>query len=507
MAESMAGDEGSVFESERGYIERMWVESEIGSEELLAETTPGVIDEEADYVNPLPEDVVGPYRTPDDRKLVTVDADILRPLVDRGVYPTFLEAGPRELLRLDPCLVRAAIVAVGGTAPGTNAVIHAIVRRHTRYVEAAVERWEDRGRQGPMPKCMGDLLGIVNGFEGLMAPQPWPTAAVPGPITLTPEKTEAWRNEAGCELGLSRYDFSAGNLVDQAAKNLIDAGINILYVIGGDGGMQGATRLAAALRHYPKGRDIAVVGIPKTMDNDIGWAWRSLGYRTALAEAARILDTLHADVRANRRVILAELFGADAGFVTAGAAMASGKADLVLIREEVLDPWKAVAHIAGTTREKGCALVVIAEGALSKLGRELVERKAIQAPQSPGLGLRDPWYERRDLHDLVLKWLRDSLRAEFLRPEVFTGHVVVSQPGYLIRAVPPSAEDIIYAERLGDLAVDNALAGYTDFMTSQWQTHFVLVPLSLVMRVRRRVLTSGPFWREVVASTGQAPLA
>jgi 6-phosphofructokinase 1 len=295
--------------------------------------------------------------------------------------------------------------------------------------------------------------------------------------------------------------------VDQAARNLIDAGINILYVIGGDGGMQGTMRLAEALQHYPKGRDIAVVGIPKTMDNDIGWAWRSLGYRTALAEAARILDTLHADAKANRRVMLVELFGADAGFVTAGAAMASGKADLVLIREEPLDPWKTVAHIAKITRERGCALIVIAEGALSMLGRELVERNVIQAPRTPGSVLRDPWYERRDLHDAALKWLRDALRGEFMRPEVFTGHVVVNQPSYLIRAVPPSAEDIIYSERLGDLAVDNALAGYTGFMMTQWQMHFALVPLPLVVGVIRRVLTSGPFWREVVASTGQPSLA
>jgi len=500
-------DDPSSFESEHSYVEKVWVDPEIGPDELLRETTPELIDEDAGFANPLPTETIGPYRTPESRKLVTEEEEVLRPLVERGLYPGFLEAGPRELLRLDPCTVRAAIVAVGGTAPGTNAVIHAIVRRHTRYVEASVERWEQRGRQGQRPACTGRLLGFLNGFEGLMARQPWPAAAVPGPMELTLADTAGWRDTAGCQLGLSRYDFSAGDLVHQAAENVIAADLDIVYVIGGDGGMQGAKRLWEVLREHPKGLDVSVVGIPKTMDNDIGWARHSLGHGTALAEAARILNVLHTDAKANRRVMLVELFGADAGFVTAGAALASGKADLVLIREEAFDPWKTVAYIAKQTREAGCALVVMAEGALSSLGKRLVGEKLIELPKPSTTMLRDPWYERRDLHDAALKWLRDALRAEFVRPAVFTGHVVVNQPGYLIRAVPPSAEDIIHAERLGDLAVDSALAGYTGFMITQWQTHYVMVPLPLVVAVERRVGTEGAFWREVVSSTGQPSLA
>jgi len=499
-------DERAAFNSEHTYIRDVWANPDISDDAIAEGIRPTVIDADAGYMNPFPENIVGQYRSDENCKLVTQDEKLLRSLVERDLYPSFLEAGPREFLKLDPCSVRAAIVAVGGTAPGTNAAIHAIVRRHTRYVHAAVERWEQRGRQGPMPRCTGHLLGILNGFEGLMAPQPWPAAAVPGPIELTPEETSEWRDMAGCQLGLSRYDFSAGNLVDKAAENVIAAGIDILYIIGGDGGMEGAFRLWRSLRQNPKGRDIAVVGIPKTMDNNVGWVWQSLGHRTALAEAARILNTLYTDAKANRRVMLVELFGADAGFVTAGAALASGKADLVLICEDSFDPWKTVAYIAEKTRQNDCALVVMAEGALSVLGTKLTENKVIDRPRSPATMLRDPWYERRDLHDAVLRWMRDSLRTEFGRPEVFTGHVIVNQPSYLIRAVPPSAEDIIYAERLGDLAVDNALAGYTGFMISQWQNHYVLVPLPLVINIRRRIDPKGVFWREVVASTGQPPL-
>jgi len=507
MSDDSSEGVGVRYKSERDYIRSRWIEGEVAPDVVEDETTPRLIEADADYANPLLEEIIGPYRTPRSRRLLSDDVDLLKHLIARDIVPGFLEAGPRQLLRLDPCRVRAAVVAVGGTAPGTNAVIHAIVRRHRRYIDAAYTLWERRGRQGPPPQCTGNLLGIVNGFEGLMAPLPWPAAAVPGPLDLTEEMTAEWRDTAGCQLGLSRYDFSAGDLVKKAAENIIDARIDIVYVIGGDGGMTGTLRLWNALRHDPRGRDIAVVGIPKTMDNDIGWAWWSLGHRTALGEAARILNVLHTDARTNRRVMLVELFGADAGFVTAGAAMASGKPDCVLIREEPFDTWKVIGYIAQRARENRSALVVLAEGALLSLGERLVREGEVPAPKTATTMLRDPWYEQRDLRDAALKWLRDALRAEFVRPEVFTGHVVMSQPGYLIRAIPPSAEDIIYAERLGDLAVDSALAGYTGFMTTQWQSHHVMVPLPLVVQVERRVLIEGVFWREVVSSTEQPSLA
>ena len=498
--------ESEVSASEVGYIQQVWVESGMSRDGLYEETTAPVIDAHPINQSPFPESLIGPYSPPDRRKAATGDQNMLEPLAERRLFPGFLEAGPREMLRLDPCTVRAAIVAVGGTAPGTNAVIHAIVRRHHRYVEAAEAAWEKAGKTGLRPRCTGNFLGILNGFEGLMAPRPWPAAAVPGPVELRPDQTVLWRDMAGCQLGLSRYDFSGPGLVEKAAENLIAEDIDIVYVIGGDGGIQAALRLWRTLREDPRGRNIVVAAIPKTMDNDIAWVWRSLGYRTALAEAARILNVLRTDAEANRRVVLVELFGADAGFVTAGAALASGKADCVLIPEEAFDPWKTVAYIAERTRRERCALVVLGEGVLLSLAKELVSQQRLEPPKTPGTALRDPWYERRDLRDLALKWLRDQLRAEFVKPEVFTGHVVISQPGYLIRAVPPLAEDTIYAERLGDLAVDNALAGYTGFMATHWQNNYVLVPLRLVVKVERRVPRGGIFWREVLARAAQPPL-
>jgi len=506
--EQASGAAGSarVFTSERAYMQRVWLEGRIAPQALHDETTPPVVDGGADTPNPFHQDEIGPYRRPDQRRIATAEQDLLRQFVGRRLLPGFLEAGAREGLRFAPCTVRAAIVTAGGTAPGTNAVIHAIVRRHYQYVAAAQAAWETRGRQGPEPKCTGHVLGIRNGFEGLMAPRASrPPAAVPGPVELHPEETVAWREQGGCHLGLSRYDFSVEGRIEQLAQNLIAEGVDILYVIGGAGGMHAALQLHTALRRHQTGRNIVVAAVPKAIDNDIAWMARSLGHASALAEAARLLNVLRLDAEANRRVILVELFGEEAGFLAANAALVSGKADCVLIPEEPFDPWKAVDYIADRARKRRSALVVLAEGALLALGSGLREQGLIKVPESSAATLRDPYYERQDLRDAALKWLRDELRSQFIKPPIFTGHIIISQPGYLIRAVPPDAEDIIHAERMGDLVVDSALAGYTGFMLSLWMG-YVLVPLPLVAGVRKRILPRRMVWRELVEHTGQPPL-
>ncbi|HUT73501.1 MAG TPA: 6-phosphofructokinase [Armatimonadota bacterium] len=506
--EHTSGASGSpqVFASERAYMQRVWLEGGIDAQVLHDETTPPVVAGPADIPNPFSRDEIGYFRRPDERRPAVSHDKALREFAARGLFPGFLEAGARERLRFDPCDVRAAIVTAGGTAPGTNAVIHAIVRRHYQYVAAAHAAWERGGRQGPEPRCTGHVLGIRNGFEGLMAPRERPAAAVPGPVELHPEETATWRELGGCQLGLSRYDFSVEGRIEQLAHNVMAEGIDLLYVIGGDGAMHAARQVHQALSGHSVGRNIVIAGVPKSIDNDIAWMWRSLGHSSALAEAARLLNVLRLDAEANRRVILVELFGKHAGFVAANAALLSDKADCVLIPEEPFDPWKAVDHIAARARARRSALVVLAEGALLALGKDLRSRGLVRLPEPAAAALRDPYYERQDLRDLALKWLRDELRSQFIKPPIFTGHILINQPGYLIRAVPPDAEDLIHAERMGDLVVDSALAGHTGFMLSLW-LGYVLVPLSLVARVRKRVLPRGLVWREIVQHTRQPPLA
>jgi len=484
-----------VLTSERAYMREEWLNAEWMTQEMLdRETLVETVSLPESLDSPFLEGDIGQFRPHDQLKLTTADEGLLRQLGAKGLRPGFREAAPRSRLRFDPRTVNAAIITVGGTAPSTNAVVHAIVQRHRQYVEA---------RGG---KPLGLLLGVRYGFGGLMDLNGSVEPMVPKPYDLYCVDTEDWRELGGSALELSRYDFTVRERLATAATNLIREGINILYVIGGDGGQRAAHELWTMLQQMEGGREIVVAGIPKTMDNDVAWVWHSLGFRTALAEASRFLKVLKADARANHRIILVELFGAEAGFIAANSALACGQADCVLIPEESWDPEKVLDYIRDKAGRQQHALVVLAEGALSKAAQRLEAEGKLRPPIGLDPEADKPYYQR-DLRHLTLQWIRDRLREDLPPRPVMEVQTVCSEPGYLIRAVPGCAEDQGYAQRLGDLTVDSALAGYTHFVLSQWLTEYVLIPLSLVSRVHKRVPRGGMFWREVVASTGQPSFA
>lgn len=488
--------DGGAQASERDFIRANWRPGMITDGELREVTGVRRVDTGHEYDNPFEEAHIGRYRAPESARAATADEDILMDFVDaQRRPPCFLDAGPRQKLRFDPCRVKAAIVAVGGTAPSTNAVIHAIVDRHAQYAKQRAIR------EGVTD--LHQVLGIKYGFQGLG--QPGPAAEPPEPLSV--ENTAAWSDLAGCELGLSRYDFHAPETRAFVAQRLVNQlQVEIVYVIGGDGGMRAAAALCDALNAVRGGSTVVVAGIPKTMDNDVAWVWQSLGFGTALAEAARILNDLRKDVEANGRVMLVELFGADAGFVTALSALASGKADCVLIPEVRVSPQTVadyvVERVCQDDNRKHCALLVMAEGALLNMARLLAGQNEIQLPSDD----QPESYWRRDARYEALTWMRQAVRQSLRSSDKPRTEVVMSQPGYLIRAVPGCAEDQNYARRLGDLVVDNALAGYTRFVISKWLTEYVQVPLGLVGKVEKRVPPQGIMWREVVASTRQPDL-
>lgn len=427
--------------------------------------------------NPVPEEKVGSYRSVDARKSVTADLEIIAEYVNRSKLPPgFLEAGPRQLLYHDPQSVRAAIVTSGGLAPGLNCVVHSIVTRHwTTYSINEARR--------------GGVFGIYDGFMGLFN-RPLDKTV------LTPSTTEHWLDLGGSMLGARRFhEKDLGDLASRIAENLVLNDINILYVIGGDGSLMVAHEISKVAKH------ISVVGIPKTMDNDVLWVWQSFGFNTAVGKATEVINTMHWEAESTRRVCIIELFGAESGFVAANAALASGHVDLVLVPESFLllsqEQYEAslneyVDYLSRTVRDKdrAHAVVVLAEGVA-----ELLKQKGVQLGGQPVTG--------KDFAGQLREYLQGRLRDR-------TGRVVdvfVNQPRHNIRAVPANAYDQIYCERLGALAVDNALAGYTDFMISQWLTEYVLVPLELVTFGQKSIPPGGMFWKQVVSSTGQPYVA
>ena len=430
---------------------------------------------EAKYDNPVKEPKLGSYRDPSRKKSVTADAEVLQAMFKKwGEIDAFLEAGPRRKLAFaepekpeDALIV--GMVTTGGLAPGLNSVVHSIVERHTATYHKLLGE--------------GGVWGFLDSFKGLAQNRE------PKYIKLTTDVTEDWLDKGGAELGALRWERSASVAADIAGK-LERFGVRILYVIGGDGSMAAAHEIAMAAK------ETIVVGVPKTMDNDVLWAWQSFGFNTAVERAAAFVNTMHCEAEATRRVAILEFFGATSGFVAANAALASGHVDLVMVPEVFAGMNKQEAdaaldlyrkYLAATIRRKRGkphAVVVIAEGVGDVLARLGV--------LAGGEGKHFP-----DIFST-------SLSLANVGGETVPSFTI--EPRYYVRAAPANSHDQIYCKRLGALAVDNALAGYTDFMISQWLTEYVLVPLALVTGGQKRIPPGGIFWKQVESSTGQPPV-
>ena len=428
----------------------------------------------AEIDNPQTEEQLGLFRPEDSRRAVLADMDYIDMFISAGKrVPGFPEAGPRRKLFFEPKTVRAAIVTSGGVAPGLNRVTHAIVQRHHATYGCDISRG-------------GAIFGVYDGITGLLGDEM-------DIGLLSPDFTREHLAEGGSRLGLRRVDKNV--LVEQTSKiieNLRKQRINILYVIGGDGSLRAANHIAAMVP------DMAVIGVPKTMDNDILWVAQSFGFSTTVDTATDVIRQMQTEAQSTRRVGIVELFGAESGFVAANAAHAFGLATLVLIPEMFARYQSAeeieqalmlclehvVRKVASMPRGEG--MIVVAEG----VGELMWQRKV-------KIGDEEPIHDRFCYQ--VERWLRKRLKDGRGR----SIGTFVNRPRHHIRAIPPNAFDQTYCDRLGALAVEAGLAGYTRCVISYWLSEFVLVPLKLLTHGQKRLTTSGMFWKQIVLSTGQ----
>lgn len=431
------------------------------------------------HLNLVPEEILGLYRPHTARKAVIADMELLHSFEQaRLTVPSFLEAGPRRHLQYDPQRVRAAIVTTGGLAPGLHRVIHSIVMRHVHTYS--------------LDRAHGKVLGVRDSFEGLCR-------LADSHVDLDPATTEEWLDHGGCKLGNVRYyhegkkgEKAIARMVKVISTNLRNNNIDILYIIGGDGSLKVAHALARA--NPTRG----IVGIPKTMDNDILWVWQSFGFNTAVEQATGVINILRGEAESTRRICLIELFGAESGFVAANAALASGHIDLVLI-PEVFNPLDARAAQAYLEECIGHVKKVVQGQPRHPHGVVVVAEGVATALEEKGVRLRGDAVSK----DSFLSQLGKLMSARVCDSHGRPMQVFDNRPRHYIRAVPANAHDQVYCERLGALAVDNALAGYTDVMISQWLAEFVLVPLGLVGEGKKSIPVKGMFWKQVVSSTGQ----
>jgi 6-phosphofructokinase 1 len=398
----------------------------------------------------------------DDGILLDDSLAAVRSSLRTGTTPPAVElAGPRDALCFDPTTATMAIVTCGGLCPGINDVIRAIVMqaRHTYGVAR--------------------ILGIRYGFEGL-DPSFGHT-----PVDLTPEVVKDIPSFGGSFLGTSRGKREPAVMVDR----LLDLGVDMLFVIGGDGSQRGA----AALHHEVKSRGarLAVVGVPKTIDNDILFMDRCFGYETAFAAAFHAVKAAHSEaIGARHGLGLVKLMGRDSGFIACSAALATGEANFVLIPEVPfrLDGANGLlALVEARLRHRGHAVIIAAEGA----GQELIHGQARTRDASGNT-----------LNADVGAFLKEQLTAHFQSRKLELNLKYID-PSYIIRSVPAAADDRIFCLHLGRHAVHAAMAGKTGMVVARWHDRFVHLPMSLVNRGRRKVDPHGDLWRSVLESTGQ----
>ena len=377
--------------------------------------------------------------------------------------PSMEVAGPRRKLFFNPSSFRAAIVTAGGLCPGLNDVIRALYME-MHYIYSVKE-----------------VLGIRYGFSGLV-----PRVGQP-PVILTPGMVANIHKDGGTILGSSRGPQDPKEMVDFLERERINA----LFTIGGDGSQRGALALATEIEQ--RGLKIAVVGIPKTIDNDISFVERSFGFETAVSVAKEVLSAAHEEARgALNGVAVVKLMGRNSGFIAAEAAVANGDANFVLVPEIPfdLDGDKGLLRVLERRLEdRRHALIVVAEGA----GQNLFECGPNRFDASGNVKFND-----------IGILLRDRIAGHFS-----TGWnaatVKYIDPSYMIRSAPASADDSILCSRLGQNAVHAALSGRTKMIVGLWNNTFTHVPMSAVISRRKQLDPASPEWLSVLESTGQPP--
>jgi 6-phosphofructokinase 1 len=371
------------------------------------------------------------------------------------------KAGPREKIFFSPSHVHAAIVTCGGLCPGLNDVIRAVVRcLWNRY---GVRR----------------ISGIRFGFKGLIAEYGFET------IPLNPVLVDDCHKTGGSILGTSR---GGGDRVIEIADAIENLNINMIFIVGGDGTQRGSLEVAEEIEK--RGLKIAVVGIPKTVDNDLSFIQKSFGFDTAVVKAAESVAAAHMEAHSQINGIgLVKLMGRESGFIATHTAIASHEANFVLIPEipfELDGPNGLLHHLEDRLRSRHHAVIVVAEGA----GQDLLE--------SAG-GTDDSGNKK--LADIGV-FLKDKMTAYFKSIGLHINLKYID-PSYQIRSVPAAPIDSIYCERLGNNAVHAAMAGKTKLIIGFVHNKFVHLPISVVTSKRNYVDPEGSLWRDCLDATSQ----
>jgi len=370
-------------------------------------------------------------------------------------------AGPREKIYFDPSKVRVGIATCGGLCPGLNAVIRA----------AVLGLWHVYG--------VRHIYGFKYGYEGFIAKYGHDV------MDLNPDVVDGWQDLGGTKLGSSRGHQDPVEIVDCLER----MSISQLFIIGGDGTIRGACGIVEEI--HRRELHIAVIGIPKTIDNDILFIDESFGFQTAASAAVQSLVCAHVESKgAFNGVGLVKLMGRHSGYIACTAALAMSDVNFVLIPEVpfTLDGPKGFLPALKRRLEiRKHAVIVVAEGA----GQNLLQSTGETDP-SGNVQLQD-----------IGVLLRDRI-VDFFQESGIRSTVKYIDPSYMVRSVPPNSHDSIYCLQLGHDAAHAAMAGKTAMIVGRWHGLNVHVPMQVTCKGRKLVDPDRPLWRAVLESTGQS---
>jgi 6-phosphofructokinase 1 len=374
---------------------------------------------------------------------------------------SFEKAGPYEKIFFDPYKTKVGIVTCGGLCPGLNNVIRGLVMElHYRY---GVQR----------------VLGFLYGYEGLVPEYKHPY------MELTPDNVENIHTLGGTILGTSRGQQDISKIID----TLDMLNINVLFTIGGDGTLRGAHKIAEEIEK--RKLKISVIGIPKTIDNDINFIDKTFGFETAVSIASEIIKSAHNEAKgAKNGIAIVKLMGRESGFIAATAALATQESNFVIIPEIdfTLEGFlKALKHRIETRHH---ALIIVGEGA----GQFFFEGEDLGTDPSGNKKFKD-----------IGLFLKNKIKEEFTK-EGIQHTIKYIDPSYIIRSAPANPSDSRFCIQLAQHAVHAAMAGKTDAVIGYWNQNFTIIPIPAAVKERKHIDIEGELWWSVLETTGQPTL-
>jgi len=413
-------------------------------------------------------DLVANY-VPDSARIlydISLDANCCLAGHDAELPLSFEKAGPREKIYFDPSKLRVGMVTCGGLCPGINTVIRTLV----------IELSERYG--------VHRITGFRYGFAGLEPKHGHPV------LELDPEMVDDIHHDGGSILGTSRGPQDVGVMVDTLER----MGICLFFVIGGDGTLRGAQAIYEEITR--RGLKIAVIDIPKTIDNDVLLVEQTFGFETAVSIAIEAIRSAHTEAKSTENGVgLVRLMGRHSGYIAASAALAEPDVNLVLIPEI---PFKLEGRdgvfewLQARLHQSGHAVIVVAEGA----GQDLLQdaESSLERDASGNVKLADIGLFLRDAIDRALqdRGVHHSLKY--------------IDPSYLIRSAPADPNDSLFASNLARSAMHAGMSGRTGMLVGLWHATFTHVPIQEATVARKVIDPEGDLWRSVLECTGQPPL-